>query len=140
MQEPLDTSGRVVGTLTLVTVWEQQHHVGGLTPLGLTRRDELVDDRLGAVHEVTELGFPQHEGIGMTHRVTVFEADHRVFAQCGVVGEEPAGVVRVGLGDRTQRCVLLAGLPVDQDRVTLGESASARVLAGQPHRAALFDQ
>ena len=81
LQEPFDTSGGVVGPLTLVAVWQQQHDVGELTPFGLTGADELVDDRLGAVDEVAELGLPQHNRLGITHRVAVLESHRGVLRQ-----------------------------------------------------------
>lgn len=127
----------MVGTLTLVAVRQQQHHVGELAPLGLTGGDELVDDRLRAVDEVTELRLPQHQCVGVAQGVAVLEADRGVLAQRRVVHREPARVLRA---DVVQRGVLDRVDPVDDDRVTLGEGAATRILTGQAHIVALVDQ
>jgi len=51
----------------LQAVGEQQHDAVLPDPLGLTRADELVDDALGRVVEVPELGLPQDQGLGTGH-------------------------------------------------------------------------
>ena len=45
----------MLGAHSLVSVREEHHEARLTDPLGLTRRDELVDDALGSVGEVTEL-------------------------------------------------------------------------------------
>ncbi len=119
----------MVRPLALVAVREQQADRAALPPLGLARRDELVDDRLGAVGEVTELGLPQHERVRPGHRVAVLEAHRGELGQQRVVDVEGAGA-RLDL-QRLQRRVLLAGVPVDQDRVPLAEGAAPAVLPGE---------
>ena len=54
---------RVLGALALVAVGQQQDEPGGLVPLVLGGDDELVDDDLGAVHEVAELRLPHDERV-----------------------------------------------------------------------------
>ncbi|RUS22157.1 hypothetical protein BC937DRAFT_90199 [Endogone sp. FLAS-F59071] len=49
-----------------------------LEPLLLTRRDELVNDDLGGVCEVSKLGFPDDERVGVDERVTKLEAEGAV--------------------------------------------------------------
>ena len=93
LQEALRAAGRVVGALALVAVRQQQRQRRLLAPLHLAGGDELVDDRLGAVDEVAELRLPQHQRVGVLHRVAVLEAHRRVLAEQRVVHEEP-GVVR----------------------------------------------
>ena len=51
----------MVRSLALIAVGEQQDDAGLLPPLRTCRGDELVNDRLGSVDEVTELGLPQTE-------------------------------------------------------------------------------
>ena len=65
-QEPLDPGRGVLGPLALVAVRQQQGEPGVLPPLVLGRDEEVVDDDLGAVHEVAELGLPGHEGVRAT--------------------------------------------------------------------------
>ena len=58
----------------LHAVWQQQHDAVLSDPLGLTGADELVDDALSRVVEVSELSLPQDEGVGTRHRKAQLEA------------------------------------------------------------------
>ena len=53
-------------------------------PLGLTGREELIDDALGGVDEVTELGLPDNVRVRVDHRVAELEAHDGVLGQGGV--------------------------------------------------------
>ena len=46
----------MLGSHSLVSVGKEHHEARLTDPLGLTRGDELIDDALGGVGEVTELG------------------------------------------------------------------------------------
>lgn len=48
-------------------MWEQHDKAGLADPLWLAWGDELVNDALGCVVEVTKLSLPQHQGIGVGH-------------------------------------------------------------------------
>lgn len=53
----------------------QQHDKAGLThPLSLSRGDELIDDALGSVVEVSELSLPADQGVGVGHGVAQLES------------------------------------------------------------------
>ena len=136
LQEALDAGGGVVRPLSLVAVGEEQDHGRGLRPLLIGRGDELVDDRLRAVHEVAELGLPQHEGVGALHGVAVLEAEGGVLGQQRVVDPE----LRLVLGEVPQRRPRVAGDPVVEHRVALREGAALGVLARQADRHALHEQ
>ncbi len=136
LQEALRAAGRVVRALALLAVREQQHQRGLLAPLHLAGREELVDDRLGAVDEVAELGLPEDQRVRVLHRVPVLEAHRRVLREQRVVDEEPRGAG----GQRGDRQEVLAGLRVDDRRVPRGERATARVLTGQADGDALGEQ
>lgn len=51
----------------LHAMWQQKHNAVLANPLGLARTDELIDDALGSVVEVTKLGLPQNQGIWTCH-------------------------------------------------------------------------
>lgn len=51
----------------LHAVRKQQHDAVLSDPLGLTRADELVDDALSGVMEISELGLPQNQRVGTGH-------------------------------------------------------------------------
>lgn len=54
----------------------QQHDAGLAYPLGLSAGDELVDDALRHIVEVSELRLPQHQCVGVRHGVAYFETEH----------------------------------------------------------------
>ena len=59
----------------LVAMRKQGDQPALVTPLGLARCDELVDDHLRVVDEVAELRFPEHEIAAAAERVAVFETE-----------------------------------------------------------------
>ncbi len=122
--------------LAFVAVREQQHETAVLLPLVLGGHEELVDDDLGAVGEVAELGLPDGERLGVGDRIAVFEAEHRVFAEQRVVNPE----VGVLVGQRAEQDVLGAGLEVDQCRMPMAEGAPTRVLPRKTDRGAFAQQ
>lgn len=48
-------------------MWQQQDDAVVADPLGLARADELVDDALSYVVEISKLGFPEDESVGTGH-------------------------------------------------------------------------
>src|SRR4051794_2982704 len=91
LQESLETCARVLGTVALVPVRQQQRQPRRLAPLRQTGGDELVDDDLRAVDEVAELRLPQDERLRGRRGVAVLEADAGVLAQRRVVDLERGG-------------------------------------------------
>ena len=135
-EEAFDPRRRVVRTLPLVAVREQQHDTGLLLPLRLTGRDELVDDGLRAVDEVAELRLPERQRLRPGDGVAVLEAHGGVLRQQRVVDVELRLVGRqVG-----QRGPLGGVLAVDDRREAADEGAASRVLTGQPDRSPLHEQ
>ena len=129
-------AGGVFRTRALVAVRQQQRQARRLAPLGQRRHDELVDDHLRRVHEVAELGLPEHERLRRLHRVAVLEAEAGDLAQRRVVQLHRRQRARQRLDRRDP----LAGLRVVQHEVALRERAALGVLAGQAHRRALGQQ
>ena len=136
LQVALEARARVLGAVALVAVWQQHRQARRLVPLGKARRDELVDDDLGAVAEVTELGFPDHERLGCGDGVAVLEAEHCVLGQRRVVYLEG----RLRLADALHRRVGGAGVRVVQDEVAVREGAALAVLPGHADRDALGEE
>src|SRR5213594_4104101 len=60
-QEALEPGAGVFGALAFVTVGEQQYEIARLTPLCFGAGNEIVNDDLGCVGEVSELGFPENK-------------------------------------------------------------------------------
>ena len=65
LDEALDAGARVLGPGALVAVRQQQGEAGDLAPLRLGGDDEAVDDHLGGVAEVAELGLPEDQALGV---------------------------------------------------------------------------
>lgn len=55
-------------------MWQQQHDAVLSDPLGLTGTDELIDDALSRVVEVSELSLPQDQSVGTRHRKAQLKA------------------------------------------------------------------
>ena len=136
LQEALDAPARVLGAGTLVAVRQEQREPGRLAPLREARDEELVDHDLRGVHEVAELGLPEHERFGRLDRVAVLEAEAGDLRQRAVVQLERRRC-RLEVLDRR---VLLAGLGVVQREVAMAEGAALGVLAGQPDRRPLHEE
>src|SRR2546425_897941 len=124
-QEALDPGARVLGSLTLVAVREEQREAGRLPPLGEPGDDELIDDHFAAVGEVAELGLPQDQGLGRRGGVAVLEAQTRELGERAVVQLER----RPRPGKILDRCMAAAVPRVVQHEVSLAERAALRVLA-----------
>ena len=63
----------------------QQHHEARLPhPLGLTARDELVNDALGGVGKVAKLTLPENQGVGVGHGISELKAKDAILGQRAV--------------------------------------------------------
>ena len=115
-EEALQPGAGVLGPLALVAVRQEHDQAAAPAPLGLGRGDELVDDDLGAVGEVAELGLPHDEHVGLVQRVAVVESEH------GGLGEQAVVDAELGLARRqvVQRRPALAGVLVDERRRAAG--------------------
>src|SRR5581483_7101585 len=91
LQEPLEPRARVLRAAALVAVRQQQHDARALTPLRAIGGQELVNDRLGDVHEIAVLRFPEHERVRRRGRVAVLEPEYRRLRQWAVMHLERAG-------------------------------------------------
>jgi hypothetical protein len=62
LKEAFEPRARMLRPLTFVAVWEQQTETKSAATCPL-RGDELIDDHLGAVSEIAELGLPEHQAV-----------------------------------------------------------------------------
>ena len=129
LQEALEPRRGVLRPVALVAVREEEREARGHAPLGAARRDELVDQHLGAVGEVAELGLPDHERVAPRDRVAVLEAEAGRLRERRVVHLE----ARLGGREVLHRRVALARVHVVQHEVAMRERAALRVLAGQAY-------
>src|SRR5690348_8474099 len=77
----LDTRAGVLRSLAFVSVGEKKNEAAQQSPLVLARRDELVDDDLRSVSEITELGLPKGKRFGIVAAVAVFKSHDARFRQ-----------------------------------------------------------
>src|SRR5205823_11674174 len=88
-----------------------------LAPFHPRRHDELVDDHLGAVHEIAVLRLPDDEARWRLYVVAILESEHRVLGQRAVVHLKGGPGVRKDL----ERHVDRAGPDIVQHGMTMTE-------------------
>src|SRR5271169_884959 len=132
LHKPLDARAGMFRPLAFVTVGEQQDETRGEAPLILTGANELIDDNLRAVDEITELRFPKHKAFRIVSREAVLEAEAARFGERRIVN------FAEGLDGRKmcQRQIFLLRLRVDQNGMPLAERAALGVLSCQANRIA----
>jgi len=136
LEPALHTTGRVLWTLAIVTVRQRDNQTGTLQPLGFTGGDELINDALSVVGEVTELSLPHNKGVGGGQRITVLEAETTELTQRGVRDDEAALLVT----DVLQGSVGTLSLLVVQYGVTLRESTTLNILTGNTDVVSLVNE
>src|SRR5438093_10726797 len=107
---------------------QEQHQAGEPPPLLFAPREELVDDDLGRVDEISELRFPENEPVRPLDRIAELEPEHTD------LGKRAVDDLDGGLAGRQmlERNMRVAVLHVVEDRVALAKRAARRVLAGEP--------
>ena len=70
--------------LAFVAVRQQHHQTAHAQPLDLAGGDKLINNDLCAVGEITKLGFPKNQHLGLGKTVAVFEAKHTGFRKRAV--------------------------------------------------------
>ena len=76
LQETLEAPAGMFGTLTFVAMRQKQNDATRSLPFRFCRDDELIDDGLRAIGEITKLGFPQTKHVRIIERVAVIETEH----------------------------------------------------------------
>ena len=127
LQIAFDAGRGVLRPLPFVAVREEHHQAAAAVPLRFAGRDELIDDDLGAVGEVAELGLPEHEGLWVVEGVTVLEPEHRRFAEEAVEDVERGGRE----GEVGQRAEGLAVVGIVVVGVAVAERRPPAVLPAQ---------
>ena len=84
-QPSFDSGTTVFWALAFEAVRQQHHQTAQSIPFVFGAGDELIDDHLGTVPEVTELGFPNRQTIGQIQRIAILKSQHAGFAERAVV-------------------------------------------------------
>ena len=133
LQKALQTSAGVLRPLALVTVRKQQDEPREQSPLVFARSDELIEDHLRPVGEITKLRFPQHQGLGIIAAVTILEPDDRGFGERRIENFQRRKLWR----DMGEQRVLGLCPGIKQRGMALVESPTPAVLAGHAHGSSL---
>ncbi len=136
LEEAFESGAGVFRALAFVAVGEEERDAGGLLPFGFGGGDELVDDDLGTVHEVAELGFPEDEHFRGAETVAVVETEDGGFAEERVVDAEGGLSFREVL----ERHPAVAVFGIVEAGVALAEGTAADVLTGETHGGAFGEE
>ena len=133
LEEAFEACRGVLGALAFVAVGKEHDDATEATPLRFGTGDELVDDDLRTVDEVSELGFPDAEHLREVEGVAVVETEDGGFgkqrvmhAEHGLFGCE---VEKVG--------VAFSGLGIVDDSVAVAEGAALGVLSANTYGCAV---
>lgn len=126
LEVTLNTRGRVLGALAVITVGEGHNETGTLEPLLLTRGEELIDNALRVVGKVTELSLPYDESVGVNERIAELKTKDAKLGERRVADGERALLRR----DVVQQGVEVLVLLVVKDGVALREGTTLDILTG----------
>src|ERR1700677_1623265 len=81
LQKALNAGAGVLRPLAFVAVRQKQDKTGKQVPFGFAGGNELVDDGLCHIYEITELRFPKYERFRIVTTVAVFEAENALLGK-----------------------------------------------------------
>ncbi len=136
LQIAFQARGAVLRALAFVAVRQEQAQARHAVPLGLARRDELVDDDLRAVGEIAELAFPDVQRVRLGGRVAVLECHHRFFAQQRVDDRDVRDVAHGRRAARSRRRSSDRGSPRGDGRTCRGRNPGRPGAGRSRHRSA----
>src|SRR5690349_1179045 len=96
-----------------------------------------VEDNLRAIGEIAELRLPDDKRVGLGERIAILETQDRFFREHRVDGFELHLLV---LHEMVDGRVDLAGVLVDENRMSLREGAALHVLPRKSHRKTVADE
>ena len=135
LQESFKPRRRMFRTLALIPVRKQQCQPAQAAPFCESAADELINNDLCAVGEITKLGFPDHQSVRIRRCIAVFKTKYSLFRQQGV---ENLAIFRIT--DGLQRAIHIPAVLVMQQRMTMRKCTAADVLAGQPDWETVINQ
>src|SRR6478735_11977931 len=126
-EESLHARAGVLWALPFKAMRQQHDDTAQSLPLVLSAGDELIDDDLRDVDEVTKLGFPQDEPIRPIQAVAVLKTEHTRLTERAVLYLDG----RLIGGKMRQWDQAPTRLGVVQGRVAMTERATTAILPGQ---------
>ena len=88
LEEALQASAGMLRPLPFVAMRKEQHDAAGALPFRFRGDDELIDDVLRAVREITELRLPNAKHLRVIERVAVVETEHRGLREQTVINAD----------------------------------------------------
>ena len=79
LEETLEAGRRMLRSLPLVAVRQEQCKAAAPAPFGIAAADKLIDDDLGTISEVAELRLPNDQRSGLGSGIAVLETEHGLF-------------------------------------------------------------
>ena len=111
--------------LPFIAMRQQHDQARHTQPLCLARGDELVNDHLRAIGEVTKLAFPQHHRLRVSERIAVIKAQHAKFREQRIEGFN----FRLTFADIIERRVFSLVRLINQHSVAMAEGAALHIFA-----------
>src|SRR5688572_22048261 len=115
--------------LPLKAVRQKQHEAAQAFPLRFGAGDELIDNHLRRVPEVTELRFPNDQSFRRVETVAVIESKHAHFRK-RAVEQMDRGLVRCEV---LKWNVFRTGIKIMQHGVPMAEGAALGILPAEAH-------
>src|SRR4029079_18020519 len=78
-QKTFHPRARMLRTLPFKTMWQQHNQTAQAQPLVFRAGDELVDNHLGCIEEITKLSLPSDETFGIVQAITILEPKNTRF-------------------------------------------------------------
>ena len=88
LQESFHSARGVLWTVSVETVRKEHNKTALHVPLGLARAEELINDNLSSVCEISKLGFPKAQGIWVGLGVSEFVTEDGKLRQMRVGSDE----------------------------------------------------
>jgi hypothetical protein len=113
--------------VSIITVRQEENKTVLDVPLGLSRTQELIDDDLGTVCKVTELGLPHGETVWMSLSISQLVSHDCKLRKMRVGSNKVSGVFI--LEDSVEWVVIAVPVLIEHMSVSMRESASLDILA-----------
>src|SRR5262249_19619347 len=129
LKESFNACAGMLRALPLITMRQKQNQADGLLPLGLGAGNELVNDDLSAIGEVSKLRLPEYQRQRVGHTVAKLKAEHGCFRKQAVENLEFCLSWREVL----QRQIFLAIDFIEQHAMALAEGSATTVLSTESY-------
>ena len=135
-QKTLQARARMLRSLPFEPMGKEEHKPAQPAPLFFGADKELIDDDLGRIDEVSELGLPKNQPVGTVQAVPVLEPKHTRLGE-GTVVKLHRGLIR---SEMLKRHIYPPILDIVQDGMPLAEGSTRRVLTRDTDRMPLHGQ